>query len=218
MCGRLFVVYFINTIKFTNVYYFNLIIIFFSLFAFIYSCTSKYVGEFCQHPNPCHTGAGPRCQNGGICEVVTYRDGTPQFSCRCPLGYTASLCEIREDNVCNSSPCNNGGICVLKSLKEYTCQCAQGYSGKKIYLKICELYDLYVYFFINLGPHCDKQNLCASSPCRNGGKCTSNSGGSFKCTCPNGFKGPTCAEDVEECATNPCRHGGTCLNTHGSYQ
>ncbi|KAJ8985696.1 hypothetical protein NQ317_014345 [Molorchus minor] len=33
------------------------------------NCTSKYVGEYCQHLNPCHTGPGPRCQNGGSCQV-----------------------------------------------------------------------------------------------------------------------------------------------------
>lgn len=68
------------------------------------------------------------------------------------------------------------------------------------------------------GKHCEKQNLCASSPCQNGGTCTSLPGGQFKCHCPKGFTGKTCSEDVEECQTNPCRHGGTCRNTHGSYQ
>ncbi|GBP00197.1 Neurogenic locus Notch protein [Eumeta japonica] len=67
--------------------------------------------------------------------------------------------------------------------------------------------------------HCETKNICATSPCRNGGTCTSVSDGtSYKCICPSGFKGITCADDVEECNNNPCKHGGTCLNTHGSYQ
>ncbi|EDS26973.1 notch [Culex quinquefasciatus] len=158
------------------------------------SCTSRYTGEFCESTNPCYNGSGPRCQNGGTCEV-TSRDGVPSFVCRCAIGFTASLCEIPVKNACDSSPCNNGGSCKLKTLDDYSCLCAIGYSGK----------------------YCDKQNLCASSPCRNGGTCTI-SGGHFKCVCPKGFKGATCSEDIEECIKNPCLNGGKCVNTHGSYQ
>lgn len=68
------------------------------------------------------------------------------------------------------------------------------------------------------GKHCEKQNLCASSPCRNGGTCESMPGGNFKCICPDGFKGQICSEDIDECKKSPCKNGGTCANTHGSYQ
>lgn len=68
------------------------------------------------------------------------------------------------------------------------------------------------------GKYCEKQNLCASSPCNNGGTCISLPGGDFKCHCPKGFQGKTCSDDVEECNTMPCQHGGTCHNTLGSYQ
>uniref|UniRef100_A0A182J250 EGF-like domain-containing protein n=1 Tax=Anopheles atroparvus TaxID=41427 RepID=A0A182J250_ANOAO len=158
-------------------------------------CTARYTGDFCDFPNPCHTAAGPRCQNGGSCET-TFRDGIPSFSCRCPIGYTASLCEIPVKNACDSSPCNNGGNCKLKTLDDYTCVCATGYSGK----------------------HCDKQNLCASSPCRNGGTCTLSPNGHVKCYCPKGFRGLYCADDIDECLKNPCENSGKCMNTHGSYQ
>lgn len=77
---------------------------------------------------------------------------------------------------------------------------------------------LFCLFSFILGKLCEKQNLCASSPCRNGGTCSSLPGGNFKCSCPKGFKGLVCSEDVEECQTNPCKHGGSCVNTHGSYQ
>lgn len=72
--------------------------------------------------------------------------------------------------------------------------------------------------FYLLGKYCEKQNLCASSPCANSGTCISLPGGDFKCHCPKGFQGKTCSEDVEECNTMPCQHGGTCRNTLGSYQ
>lgn len=68
------------------------------------------------------------------------------------------------------------------------------------------------------GKYCEKQNLCVSSPCRNGGSCISLPDNSFKCLCPKGFEGKTCSEDIEECHSSPCQHGGTCRNTHGSYQ
>lgn len=103
---------------------------FLSIFLFpICSCTSRYVGVFCEHLNPCHTSSGPRCQNGGICEV-DYTSAVPSFKCRCPIGFTASLCEISERNACDSGPCQNGGSCHLKSLQDYVCSCAQGYTGK----------------------------------------------------------------------------------------
>lgn len=103
------------------------------VFFFCYdcSCTSKYVGEYCQFPNPCTTGSEPRCQNGGSCEVRTTALSSPTFLCNCPIGFTESLCEIRVPNACDSGPCMNGGTCNLKSLEEYTCTCAVGYRGKE---------------------------------------------------------------------------------------
>lgn len=97
-----------------------------------FSCTSKYVGEYCQYLNPCHTGKGPgpRCQNGGSCQVRIVPGGVPGFECRCPLGFSASLCEIHVANSCDRRPCLNGGTCSLKSLESYQCSCAPGYTGK----------------------------------------------------------------------------------------
>ncbi|KAL1377976.1 hypothetical protein pipiens_015894 [Culex pipiens pipiens] len=52
---------------------------------------------------------------------------------------------------------------------------------------------------------------CRSS-CRNGGRCTAPD----TCTCPAGFTGPQCAEDINECKRHkPCDQ--TCYNTEGSY-
>uniref|UniRef100_A0A1A9V0K0 EGF-like domain-containing protein n=1 Tax=Glossina austeni TaxID=7395 RepID=A0A1A9V0K0_GLOAU len=159
------------------------------------NCSSKYVGDYCEYPNPCLTGLG-RCQNGGTCQG-SYRNDRLSISCICPIGFSESLCEIPVKNACDSSPCKNGGTCNLKTLEEYTCACVNGYTGE----------------------HCETQNICATSPCHNGGTCTSIAGGtSYKCICPKGFKGHKCMDDVEECKQNPCKHGGTCLNTHGSYQ
>lgn len=206
-------------------------------FSSICSCTSRYVGTFCEHLNPCHASSGPRCQNGGTCDV-DYSSAVPGFKCRCPIGYTASLCEISERNACESGPCQNGGTCNLKSLQDYMCSCAQGYTGELFTSTFCSELNQYQLefnkknvnglnlnhfnrkfpFFPSLGKYCEKENLCASSPCNNGGTCISMPGGNFKCHCPKGFQGKTCSDDVEECNTMPCQHGGTCRNTLGSYQ
>ncbi|KAL7295872.1 hypothetical protein TKK_0010917 [Trichogramma kaykai] len=157
-------------------------------------CTSKYVGEFCQHRNPCLKGQ--RCQNGGVCRVVeSPYGGTPTFACDCPIGYSASLCEIKLDSVCDSSPCFNNGKCVLKTLYDFTCDCGNGYAGE----------------------FCEKIDYCASSPCLYGAQCRSLDN-EYQCTCAPGFTGPNCSEDIDECdLIAPCKYG-VCVNTHGSYK
>lgn len=89
--------------------------------------------------------------------------------------------------------------------------------SKSLLFLTFQIFNLWLLFFA--GKNCEKQNLCASSPCNNGGTCISSPGGDFKCQCTKGFQGRTCSEDVEEChLNNPCRNGGTCRNTLGSYQ
>ncbi|KAF4523892.1 hypothetical protein B566_EDAN016177, partial [Ephemera danica] len=152
-------------------------------------CTSTFVGEYCQHPNPCRTGPQPRCQNGGRCNVRDAIMGAPSFWCTCPIGFSASLCEIPVANACDSSPCHHGGTCSLTALDKYTCTC---------------------------GTNCQLQDHCAGEPCLNGASCTSLAN-TYKCTCPPGYVGTTCAEDVIECHNDPCQRG-MCLNTPGSYR
>lgn len=95
-----------------------------------FSCTSRYAGEFCQHLNPCHSESSPRCQNGGSCRVRPgVGGGPPSFACDCPLGFSASLCEIRVPAACDSAPCLNGATCRLTSLDTYECDCPPGYTG-----------------------------------------------------------------------------------------
>lgn len=100
---------------------------FVSLFC-ICSCDTRYVGDYCEHRNPCLTGHG-RCQNGGTCQVA-FRNGRPGISCLCPLGFEESLCEIAVANACDQARCYNGGTCQLKTLQDYSCICANGYTGK----------------------------------------------------------------------------------------
>ncbi|XP_022258233.1 neurogenic locus Notch protein-like [Limulus polyphemus] len=158
------------------------------------NCTPMFVGEYCQHMNPCHTGAGPRCQNGGSCYVGVSSSGGPTFTCTCPVGYSASLCEIALPNSCDSDPCQNGGTCSLITLDKYTCTCAAGFRGN----------------------HCELVDHCASQPCRNGASCQALHD-SYRCTCTEGFTGRTCTHDIDECRKDLCVHG-QCVNTVGSYR
>ncbi|XP_053728200.1 protocadherin Fat 4 [Synchiropus splendidus] len=78
---------------------------------------------------------------------------------------------------------------------------------------------------------------CLRSLCQNGGMCTKNIHISqevavlestavifvsprkeiFNCTCPPGFVGQLCEDDVDECQVNPCKNEGTCVNTEGGF-
>lgn len=100
-------------------------------------CPESHVGQFCQHVNPCYTGSRTtrRCLNGGRCNVefpgnsFISRTTNPRFRCDCRIGFSASLCEIPLPNVCDRTPCQNGGTCNLLSLTNYTCNCREGYRG-----------------------------------------------------------------------------------------
>lgn len=78
--------------------------------------------------------------------------------------------------------------------------------------------NLFYYYkcIIFLGVHCERQDYCASSPCRNSAECHSLAD-NYRCTCATGFTGPNCADDIDECDFEPCVHG-TCQNIHGSYK
>lgn len=54
--------------------------------------------------------------------------------------------------------------------------------------------------------------------CQNDATCTQGEGTNFICTCPNGFTGERCADDINECNNNPCAVTGQCRNTRGSFR
>ena len=52
---------------------------------------------------------------------------------------------------------------------------------------------------------------CISSPCLNGGACTSQFDG-FTCTCKPGYRGKRCQEEKNECADKPCYGNAACID------
>ncbi|XP_040214880.1 cadherin EGF LAG seven-pass G-type receptor 3 [Rana temporaria] len=92
--------------------------------------------------------------------------------CRCPQGFTGDYCET-EINLCYSSPCQNGGMCV-RTEGGYTCICKERFTGDN-----CE---------VDSG-----SGRCVPGVCRNGGTCTNLAEGGFTCQCPSGsFEKPYC--------------------------
>ncbi|XP_056364427.1 agrin [Oenanthe melanoleuca] len=52
---------------------------------------------------------------------------------------------------------------------------------------------------------------CQPSPCRHGGRCQPGQHGAFQCHCPEGYTGPTCAQERNPCEPSPCHGSATCL-------
>ncbi|XP_041425259.1 agrin isoform X3 [Xenopus laevis] len=54
-------------------------------------------------------------------------------------------------------------------------------------------------------------NPCQPNPCHNGAVCQVKEAEMFHCQCPNGYTGPTCADERNPCDPNPCHVSATCL-------
>ena len=52
--------------------------------------------------------------------------------------------------------------------------------------------------------------------CLNGGTCIHISNGSAVCSCPPGFSGIACEQDLNFCQPSTCENGGTCFEGFGT--
>ena len=135
--------------------------------------------------------------------VTTVRDGVVVSEAQALERAVAQA--IDRFSPCTSSPCADGSTCVTNLLAHtYTCHCAPNRSGA-----LCD-----GYFCPPVGcgenGHCDSTlscvcaagytgaactvslSACASSPCLNGGSCTTSVDDAFLCACVAPYTGPQC--------------------------
>uniref|UniRef100_A0A8C1WN15 Notch receptor 3 n=1 Tax=Cyprinus carpio TaxID=7962 RepID=A0A8C1WN15_CYPCA len=68
------------------------------------------------------------------------------------------------------------------------------------------------------GQDCSLIDACATNPCANGARCT-NWNHHYNCSCPPGYQGKNCRNDIDECRKpGKCLNGGICMNTAGSFR
>lgn len=117
------------------------------------------------------------------------------FTCSCPPGFTAPLCEEDIDD-CLNNKCSPNGRCIDK-IDSYLCKCTEGFTGKfcEINIDECQLY----------------------KPCQNGGTCRDGIN-DYTCICPYPnlqnlyFGDKNCSTELIGCkqSSNPCEPG-VCL-------
>lgn len=125
------------------------------------------------------------------------RDGV-SWRCACATGWGGATCETSlvaiplAPPAAPPCPCASGGTCVPSPTPPgWACVCREGRTGSR-----CEL----------------TMDSCASSPCRNGGRCVGGAGW-WACECPAGWTGDTCAIRVPAPAScSPaCPSGAACV-------
>lgn len=99
---------------------------FHELRSFPHRCPEGFLGEYCQHRDPCEKN---RCQNGGTCVAQAMLG---KATCQCALGFTGEDCQYSTTHPCYASPsCLNGGTCRVLSQDDYECTCQVGFTGIK---------------------------------------------------------------------------------------
>jgi len=189
-------------------------------------------------------------QNFGVCRtdvniVDNYDTYGEALSEKCVGGvgvsYTNFVYRLRPavdgPNVCDTVPCQNGGLCVVhfSDPSRYYCQCGDWFTGDNCQDQIypcdsnpcqngatcnndpndiskyqCQCRDWFA------GINCEvAQTICdTNNPCNNGGKCSSNtsSPAEYVCDCGDWFKGTNCEVQLYPCDSKPCVNGATCTN------
>ena len=166
--------------------------------------------------NPCKNGAS--CTPGNttfVCTCVHPFEGATCNECPPGYGWDGSTCSVCPDGTTNDlstlSPCVNH-TCSLgfgvdltnwspDHREEGLCiECEEGYASP-------------------LGHGvCENENECESLsyPCSGSGVCT-DTDGSYRCLCNDGYSGERCEVNVNNCEGDPCG-GGECIDKEGYYE
>ncbi|MBN3291854.1 FBP1 protein, partial [Polypterus senegalus] len=132
--------------------------------------------------------ASHSCENGATCLEETELEVFPfGFRCQCATGFIGLYCEINV-NECSSNPCING-YCY----DEKRSICIPNYSTVNGQARQRSLFFFLFYSFL--------LTLLFSFVTF------------IRCTCPPGWMGTDCSQDVNECQPNPCLNGATCIES-----
>lgn len=156
--------------------------------------------------NPC---GSVKCLNNGTC-VLSFSHARNKFSfiCKCPVGYSGSLCEIKNDP-CESNPCRQpGAICRSIDTYSYKCMCNQ-FECPPMFPKFGNL--------IALNTTQIKKDICKSDSeiCKK----YPHGNESFICIRHSPFQEAQCINtELVNCkSNNPCLNDGKCLTNYGNH-
>lgn len=196
--------------------------------------------QCCGDCDPCDIH---KCPEGMFCKA----SGSMEHECVCPDGYeisfngTSTICVDR--NECLLGTQQGGHNCpansdCINTDRSFYCVCHSGYSLDnsasipqcididECLLNICPDHSWCQNTVSHYDCHCntgyekvdeDCLPIC-EEPCENGGFCSAPN----TCSCPLGFTGLRCENDIDECALDIdgklCSGGGQfCVNNHGGY-
>lgn len=155
------------------------------------------VNECLMQPNACHNGGTCFNTNGG-------------HTCVCVNGWTGNDCSENIDD-CATAVCFHGATCHDR-VASFFCECPVGKTGM-FFLQthsILHMRPFYpqfhhfgseLFWFLNAGLLCHLDDACVSNPCNEGAVCDTNPlNGRAICTCPAGFVGGACNQDMDECS------------------
>lgn len=178
--------------------------------------SNECLSEPCQHGGTCEDRSGsylchcPQGFEGPSCEIGTvfiqpFIWLLHILTCRCYRTEINLYCEYlcAEQDVCESSPCLNGGVC-RSYRKNYLCVCKDGFFGDQCQMCKCIFMSLnrnkigvlsYKLNRIVLTAwlcHPQVEDPCILKPCGNRGLCWSDQRGNYNCICQTGHTGKDC--------------------------
>ncbi|CAH1793745.1 unnamed protein product [Owenia fusiformis] len=177
-------------------------------------CELGYTGKDCSSfIDAC---AQEPCYYGGNCSNILHG-----YKCECPSWTYGSNCEYLI-NQCAADECGGTGECVSHyNSREHLCVCSAGFYGDGTNSSL--LSDLYSSGSEQLGVEefafgdCTDKSYCASNPCMEGVSCDEELEG-FRCgTCPAGFTGSRCQNNIDDCEEVTCQNGGMCVDAVNGY-
>ncbi len=135
-----------------------------------------------------------------VVHALTLSEDTPVYVSMAGLGKTAG--ENIDD--CATAVCFNGATCHDR-VASFFCECPVGKLVRlsSTSLLICRFCPLCSesHSAVPAGLLCHLDDACVSNPCNEGAVCDTNPlNGRAICTCPAGFVGGACNQDMDECS------------------